>query len=134
MAAPAGAAIPGIDIYMGAAREGGVFISGNTVMSMIREIKHSQPVCEACGQPVLVHSELPPLTPTQQTIFDIVRKRPGVSAEQLRGLVWQHDPSGGPECRNTIFVHLGGLNARLRSIGITVRSEGGSYRIRSVTP
>ena len=96
-------------------------------MSMIREIKHSQPVCEACGQPVLQRSELPPLTPIQQAIFDIVRKRPGVSAERLRGLVWQ-GPDGGPESRNAIFVHIAGLNARLAPLGVTVRSRGG-YRI-----
>ena len=91
---------------------------------------NAQPIiCEACGQPVLVRSELPPLTPIQQAIFDIVRKHPGVSAEQLRGLVWQHDPNGGPECRHTIFVHVSLLNKRLAPLGVTIRSQGGGYQI-----
>jgi hypothetical protein len=91
-------------------------------------MNRQQPICEACGQPVLIRSELPPLTPIQQAIFDIVRKRPGLSAERLRSLVWD-DPSGGPESRNAIFVHVSGLNKRLAPLGVTVRSQGGGYQI-----
>jgi hypothetical protein len=94
---------------------------------------NAQPiVCEACGQPVLVRSELPPLTPIQEKIFAAVRRRPGLlSAEQLREIVWD-GPDGGPESRNTLFVHLAGLNQRLAALHIVVRSEGGKYRVRSV--
>jgi len=71
-------------------------------MSTIR--KTEQPVCEACGQPIVIPSELPLLTPIQQRIFDLVKRRPGITAEGLRNFVWQNDPNGGPECRHTIFV------------------------------
>jgi len=50
----------------------------------------------------------------------------------LRSLVWD-DPSGGPECRHTIFVHISQLNRTLALHGLTMRSEGGGYRIRSVS-
>jgi hypothetical protein len=72
------------------------------------------------------------LTPIQQRIFDLVRQRPGLTAERLRSLVWD-DPSGGPECRHTIFVHISQLNRRLGPLHIVVRSEGGIYRIRSAS-
>jgi len=92
----------------------------------------AQPICEACGQPIVVPTELPPLTPIQQRIFDLVKQRPGLTAERLRSLVWD-DPSGGPECRHTIFVHISHLNNRLAPLGIVVRSEGGGYQIRGVS-
>ena len=92
----------------------------------------AQPICEACGQPVPVRSELPPLTPIQQRIFDLVRQHPGcLTAERLRGLVWD-GPDGGPETRQTIFVHIAGLNRRLTPLHISVRSEASVYVIRSV--
>jgi hypothetical protein len=94
----------------------------------------AQPTCESCGQPVLMRSELPPLTKIQQKIFDAVKRRPGLlSAEQLREIVWD-GPDGGPESRNTLFVHLAGLNQRLTALHIVVRSEAGKYRIRSIDP
>src|SRR5262249_53025405 len=74
-----------------------------------------QPIYEACGQPVLIRSELPPLTRIQQHILDAVKRCPGISAEQLRCLVWQDDPNGGPECRHTIFVQ-----ARIGNLAATV--------------
>ena len=97
-------------------------------------MNRQQPICESCGQPVLMRSELPPLTPIQQRILDAVKRCPGISAEQLRCLVWQDDPNGGPECRHTIFVHVSHLNNRLAPLGIVVRSEGGGYQIRSTAP
>ena len=87
----------------------------------------AQPVCEACGQPIIVPAELPPLTPIQHWIFDLVRLRPGLTAERL---VWA-DPSGGPESRNAIFVHIAGLNHGLAPLHIVVRSEAGIYCVRS---
>jgi len=102
-------------------------------MSMIREIKHSQPVCEACGQPVLQRSELPPLPPIKHKIFDAVRKRPGISAEELRCIAWANDPAGGPEDRKVLHVHVSQMNKQLAPYGLTVRSAGGGYSIRSVS-
>ena len=93
----------------------------------------AQPICESCGQPVIQATELPPLTLIQEKIFAIVRRRPGmISAEQLRQLVWD-GPDGGPESRQTIFVHISALNGRLAPLGIVVRSEGGKYVIRAVS-
>jgi hypothetical protein len=83
-------------------------------------------LCPHCGQPIAPAGlHLPPI---KQRILDTVRRRPGISAEQLRCAVWADD--GGPECRHTIFVHVAQLNAVLQPHGICVRSEGGDYRIR----
>jgi hypothetical protein len=88
-------------------------------------------ICSSCGQPI------PPkglrLSPTKARILEAVQRHPDISAEELRGLVWADDPNGGPECRHTIFVHVAQLNDVLRPHGICVRSEGGGYRIRSVS-
>jgi DNA-binding response OmpR family regulator len=75
--------------------------------------------------------ELPPLPPIKQRIFEAVRRRPGISAEELRGVVWADDPNGGPEDRKVLHVHVSQLNHRLAAYGIMVRSQGGGYRIRS---
>ena len=87
-------------------------------------------ICSHCGQPIV--PPVPDLTPIKQRILDTVKRRPGISAEELRTIVWD-DPSGGPECRHTIFVHISQLNRTLALHGLTMRSEGGGYRIRSVS-
>jgi hypothetical protein len=87
-------------------------------------------ICSTCGQPI------PPtglrLPKIKARIYELVKRRPGITAQELRDLVWAHDIDGGPECRHTIFVHVAQLNDLLRSHGIRVRSEGGGYRIRTV--
>jgi hypothetical protein len=88
-------------------------------------------VCSRCGQP------MPPtglrLPPTKQRILELVQRHPDISAEELRGLVWAEDPNGGPEDRKCLHVHVSQLNHLLAPLGIAVRSQGGGYRIRSVT-
>ena len=87
-------------------------------------------ICSHCGQPIV-----PPvrnLTPIKRRILDAVKRRPGISAQELRSIVWD-DPSGGPECRHTIFVHISQLNHVLALYGLMMRSEGGGYRIRAAT-
>src|SRR5262249_50763182 len=88
-------------------------------------------VCPRCKQPVLVTGLA--LSPIQKRIFEIVQKHPGITPEELRGLVWAHDPNGGPENRHTIFVHISRLNRALAPLGLMVRCEGGQYCIRSVS-
>lgn len=87
-------------------------------------------ICSCCGQII------PPkglrLPRIKRAIYDAVQKRPGISAEALRSLIWD-GPDGGPECRHTIFVHVAQLNNLLRPHGLCVRSEGGGYRFRSVS-
>jgi hypothetical protein len=90
---------------------------------------HPPDICPTCGQPIV--PPVPNLTPIKRAILAAVKRRPGISAEELRGIVWD-DPSGGPECRHTIFVHISQLNRALAVFGLTMRSEGGGYRIRSV--
>lgn len=94
---------------------------------------HSKPqadICSQCGQPI------PPtglrLPPIKQRIFEIVQSHPDISAEELRGLVWSHDPDGGPEDPKVLHVHVSQLNHLLAPHRIMVRSQGGGYRIRSV--
>lgn len=95
-------------------------------------MNRQQPVCESCGQPVLMRSESPPLPPIKQRIFDVVKRRPGINAEELRCFVWD-DPSGGPENRKVLHVHVAQLNQLLAPLGIMVRSQGGGYQIRTVS-
>jgi hypothetical protein len=91
-------------------------------------MKPEAEICPTCNQPIV--PPVPDLTPIKQRILDAVKRRPGISAEELRVTVWD-DPSGGPECRHTIFVHISQLNRALVRFGLTMRSEGGGYRIRS---
>jgi hypothetical protein len=71
--------------------------------------------------------------PVKQRIFETVQRRPGITAADLRDVVWADDPNGGPECRHTIFVHVSQLNHLLEPHGIVIRSQGGGYQIRAVT-
>jgi hypothetical protein len=89
---------------------------------------HPPETCPTCGQPIV--PPIPDLPPIKRRILDAVKQRPGISAESLRALVWD-DPSGGPECRHTLFVHISQLNRALALHGLTMRSEGGGYRVRS---
>jgi hypothetical protein len=85
-------------------------------------------ICSHCGQPI------PPkglrLPPIKQRIYDAVKRRPGITAQELRDWVWADDPDGGPltdtKCLHT---HVAQLNALLRPLGIMVRSQGGGYQI-----
>jgi hypothetical protein len=81
-----------------------------------------------------MRSELPPLPPTKQRIFEIVGRRPGITAQELRDRVWADDPDGGPLTdTKCLHVHVAQLNVLLRPLGIMVRSRGGGYCIRSVS-
>ena len=92
----------------------------------------SQPqICPTCRQ-VIAPTGLR-LPRIKQIIFETVRKRPGLSAEQLRCAVWADDPSGGPEDRKVLHVHVNQLNRLLAPHGIRVRNQGGGYRVRSVS-
>ena len=94
----------------------------------------TQPICESCGQPVLMRSELPPLPPIKERILAAVRRRPGITAQELRDSIWADDPDGGPLTdTKCLHVHVAQLNTLLRPLGIMVRSQGGGYQIiRSV--
>jgi hypothetical protein len=88
--------------------------------------------CPTCGQVI------PPngfyLPRIKRLIYDTVRRRPGISAAQLRDLVWCDDPDGGPLTdTKCLHVHVSQLNDRLAPHGITIRSQSGGYRIRRAT-
>ena len=90
-----------------------------------------QPICDACGQPVLVRSELPPLPPIKQRILDAVRRRPGITAQELRNWIWADDPDGGPLTdTKCLHVHVSQLNNLLAPLGVCVRSQGGGYFVK----
>ena len=96
-------------------------------------MNRQQLICDACGQPMLMlRSELPSLLPIKQRILEIVRRRPGITAQELRDWVWADDTDGGPLTdTKCLHVHVAQLNALLRPFGIAVRSQGGGYQIRS---
>jgi hypothetical protein len=88
-------------------------------------------ICPQCQQviaPTGLH-----LPPIKQRIYEAVQRRPGITAQELRDWVWADDIDGGPlTATKCLHVHVSQLNDLLRPLGITVRSEGGGYRIRSV--
>jgi hypothetical protein len=94
-------------------------------------ISRQPDICSACGQPIV--PPVPDLPPTKLRIFDTVKRCPGITAEELRCVVWADDPNGGPEDRKVLHVHVSQLNHLLAPRGICVRSEGGGYRVRSVS-
>jgi hypothetical protein len=80
----------------------------------------------------MVPAELP-LPPIKRRILEAVRRHPGISAEDLRALVWADDPNGGPENRKVLHVHVYQLNRLLIPLGIVVRAPNGAgagYQIR----
>jgi hypothetical protein len=45
-------------------------------------MKPEPKICPACNQPIV--PPMPDLTPIKQRILDAVKRRPGISAEELR--------------------------------------------------
>ena len=87
-----------------------------------------QPRCSQCGQ--LVINSSPVLPRIKQRIFDVIRHRPGISAEALRNLVWADDIDGGPETLSCLHVHVHQMNRILQPHGLAVRGHPtGGYRI-----
>jgi hypothetical protein len=94
-------------------------------------MRHPPDICPTCGSPIMPEGlQLPK---TKARILEAVRRRPDISAEELRTIVWADDPAGGPEDRKVLHVHVSQLNRQLAPYGIMVRSQGGGYRIRSVS-
>ena len=92
---------------------------------------NNQPeICSQCGQVIAPKGlRLPPI---KARIFEVVKRRPGITAQQLRDWVWADDTDGGPLTdTKCLHVHVAQLNALLRPFGIAVRSQGGGYQIRS---
>jgi hypothetical protein len=92
-------------------------------------------VCPHCGAP-LVPSGLR-LPPIKRRILEAVQRRPDISAEDLRAIVWADDPNGGPEDRKALHVHVHQLNRLLAPCGIVVRAPfgaGAGYRVRCAAP
>jgi hypothetical protein len=89
--------------------------------------------CPSCGQVVL--PERLRLPPIKQRILSAVQRRPGLSAEELRTIVWAHDPNGGPENPKCLHVHINQLNRLIAPMGFVVRASnkgaGAGYWIRA---
>jgi DNA-binding response OmpR family regulator len=89
-------------------------------------------ICPRCGQPTLP-ANLIPLPPLKARILDLVQRHPGIDAETLRTLVWASDPSGGPEDRKVLHVHIHQLNQLLATHGLRVRgSRSFGYRVQRI--
>jgi hypothetical protein len=88
-------------------------------------------ICTRCGQPVAPSGLF--LPPIKQRILDAVRSRPGIDAEALRALEWADDPTGGPEDRKVLHVHIHQLNKLMAPHGIQVRgSRSHGYRVQPI--
>jgi hypothetical protein len=89
--------------------------------------------CPCCGQPVIPAGLMLPRVKTR--IFDLIRRRPGISAETLAALVWAEDPNGGRD-RKTIYVHISQLNHRwLAKHGVQIRGScSAGYHVQESAP
>lgn len=63
------------------------------------------------------------LTPTQQQIYDLVRRRPRTADEIISALWWVH-PQDAPK-RSCIKAHVWHLNQRLKAHGERVCGDWG---------
>jgi hypothetical protein len=64
-------------------------------------------------------------------IWDVLQRRPGISAADLVDAVYAGDPSGGPDTgRKTIHVHVNHMNRRLMREGMAIKGHvTDGYRI-----
>jgi hypothetical protein len=86
--------------------------------------------CPTCGQPKLTGDLL--LPPVKKRLLEIVRRRPGITAEELRSLIWT-GPDGGPENSKCLHVHVHQLNRLLAPLGLVIRgSVSGGYQMRAL--
>jgi hypothetical protein len=57
-------------------------------------------------------------------IWDVVQRRPGISAEELVDAVYGADPNGGPDSgRKAIHVHVNHMNRRLMREGMSIKGH-----------
>jgi hypothetical protein len=122
--------------HHGVARKGGAAFNARQARHLLlKAMKSVLPMhlecCPACGQPKLTGDLL--LPPLKKRLLEIVRRRPGITAEELRSLVWAEDPNGGPEDRKCLHVHVHQLNRLLAPLGLVIRgSVSGGYRMRAL--
>jgi hypothetical protein len=65
--------------------------------------------CPQCGQPIAPTGLR--LSPIKERIYEAVRRRPGITAQQLRDWVWADDLDGGPLTdTKCLHVHVAQLN------------------------
>jgi hypothetical protein len=65
------------------------------------------------------------LPPIKKRIYEAVRRRPGITVQELRDWVWADDVTD-TKC---LHVHVAQLNTLLAPHGIKIRSQGGGYQI-----
>src|SRR5262249_53603903 len=74
------------------------------------------------------------LSPVKQRIFEAVHARPGISAKELRDVVWGDHPHGGREGPKNLHVHIHQMNRRLAAHGLRIRgSRLHGYRLIEVS-
>jgi hypothetical protein len=85
--------------------------------------------CPQCRQPVAPTGlRLPRI---KQRILESVRRRPGITVQELLDQVWADALDGGPLTgAKCLHVHVAQLNRRLAPHGLTVRALDGGYQLR----
>ena len=66
------------------------------------------------------------LTPTQQTIYEMVRERPRSPQDLMDAIYWIH-PQDAPK-RSCLKAHVWHLNRRIKLLGEVVRGSWGGSR------
>ncbi len=83
---------------------------------------------------ISVHPEPPVhLSRTERRIWNIVRRFPGLPAQDIANMVYADDPDGGPlGATETVRVHVRGINRRLAVVGQCIsgqRNGHNGYRL-----
>lgn len=74
--------------------------------------------CPHCGSGI---PELSRFSKMQRQIIEVVRKRPGLTIEEITQAVYGSDPDGGPSS-NVVSVHIRNINRRMRDDGLKIGS------------
>jgi len=79
--------------------------------------------CSQCDQPIAPTGLRLPLI--EERIYEAVRRRPGITAQELRARV------GDTASASTkgLHIHVAQLNSMLAPFRVMVRSQGGGYQI-----
>jgi hypothetical protein len=89
------------------------------------ELAYAKTLLEEHGYVVVHNQELRSFGPIKRAIFDLVRKRNGVTAVQIFDNVWGSDPDHAPQNLNTVRTHIAQMNKKLATWGMKIKSSGG---------
>lgn len=95
--------------------------------------------CPCCGQPLPKFEQLrvhrpartairrgrtAQLTPTElRVLLVLMESRIELDRRSLISAVYADDPTGGPDCEHSIYVHLAKLRRKLAPLGVEIKNN-----------